>query len=203
MKNSTHSDPSDPALSARRQGTLDIVSRAAMNVMLILAFGAVVTMAVVSRIDSHPDEGFHVLSASYYKDHWLPPDAGNPDMANYLHGHYGVSHLLVFPPQITYLVASKLVSPIANIFRSFAHGLRLFQVVLFLILVLAVALRPRLDPAYSFFLLLTPQLWYVFSYFNSDAFAFFVTFLVALLLGYPDSIVMRFFKGDETWPHKG
>jgi hypothetical protein len=45
-------------------------------------------------------------------------------------------------------------------------------------------------------LLMTPQAWYIFSYYNSDAFALFINFLAAYQVVHKDSLLNRFIKGD-------
>ncbi len=57
----------------------------------------------------------------------------------------------------------------------------------------------RFAPALGF-LLLTPQVWYVFSYINGDALPFALLTVLLIELGCPDSSVRRFLKGAQARP---
>ena len=48
-------------------------------------------------------------------------------------------------------------------------------------------------------LVLSPQIWYIFSYFNGDGFAFFIALLLALQLIYPDSLTCRYLNSKTLW----
>ena len=161
--------------------------------LLGMACALVLGLGVVSRFDSHPDEGLHVLSAAYYHNHWLPPAVSDPELPRFLNPTWGANYITSSPPEITYLLGAKFArlfgGPGGGSWRPF----RTYAWVLWLVLVLSVALRPRLDPVYALFLMLTPQVWYVFGYFNGDAFPFFVAFLIALELGRADSLAQRYF----------
>jgi len=138
----------------------------------------ILLMAIISERDSHPDEYVHLSAASYFQDHWLPPEICTPG-TEHTYSIYGISRLN--SSEIAYLLAgkfSKLLSffPLAEFIR-----LRLFNVALFITLLVLGLLnayfRPVLIPV-----LVTPQIWYVFSYFNSDAFAIFVIFAIGFIV---------------------
>jgi hypothetical protein len=172
---------------------------------------AVLVLARESRFDAHPDEGFHTQTATYYVEHWLPPGASDPQLVPYLHALYGVSYLMTRPPEIAYLAGAKLTtlffgSPFAALSpesdaaashaaaAQFGLALRFFSWALLVLLSLVLMLRVGSDPIYPLLLLLTPQLWYIFSYFNGDTLPFFAAFLLAFELGRRDSAVSRFLE---------
>jgi len=168
--------------------------------MLASVAALALAVQVASRIDAHPDQDHHARAASYYVDHWLPPAIEDPGLPRYLHPLYGLSYIETTPPQIAYFVAAKLVRLVSSDLG--AEGwTRNLQAVAWLVLLLvcvSVALRPGADPAYALALVLTPQLWYVFSYFNGDGMPFAAAFLVALELGSPRSLSRQFFAAETT-----
>jgi len=154
------------------------------GILLLLAGVQVLVMALVSPLNAHPDEELHVTTARFFLDRWLPPAADDPRVPGHLDPVYGTSYLLASPPQILYPLAAKSAR-LFGFSNRWALGLRLWSVAAFMVLAAAAwRLAPRtLLPAVC--LLWTPQVWYVFSYFNSDAFPFFLSFLIALLVGWP------------------
>jgi len=61
-------------------------------------------------------------------------------------------------------------------------SMRSVQCLLYLVLVLLLARRSRIFPPAAGFLLLTPQVWYVFSYVHGDALPFALAMALALEL---------------------
>lgn len=155
-------------------------------VLLGLVLAQVAVMSARSPADGHPDEELHVTTARYFRSHWLTPPATDPEVVRYLDPRYGTSYLLATPPQILYPLAAKAVFP-ARGDPAFRRGLRGFNLALLLLLAGTCAVLAARSRWPAFFLLLTPQLWYAFAYFNGDAFAFFLAFAVALLIGCPRS----------------
>ena len=160
--------------------------------MFLIALGLCLTMALISstnviRIHDydlrvHPDEENHVLAARFYFDNWLPPGVADPrTMDSY--SDYGMSYLNEW--DIVYLLAGKfatLIHPIlsheAFELRLFVFELRLFNVCLFMVMALIALIRR--DEILAFVVLLTsPQIWYIFSYFNGDALPMFLSMLAA------------------------
>ena len=143
----------------------------------VAAFLLIAAMALVAKTDVsvHPDELTHVASARYYYDHWLKPKIGDPET---LDAHrtnvYGVAYLTGTDP--VYQLASKFAVAAWPIFENDVLALRMFNVVLFGVLAflafMTIGVRLALIP-----LLATPQVWYVFSYFNGDALPVFLSVL--------------------------
>ncbi|MDM8553146.1 hypothetical protein QUF75_00230 [Desulfococcaceae bacterium HSG7] len=139
---------------------------------LIFAGGAICTQM-------HADEGHHLKAGIYYMDHWLPPKVCDPSIAH-TYSVYGVSRL--DSSEIVYLVAGKFAKlfawlPLNDFLINDFLRFRFFNIGLFLILTLlsikSVEYRILCLP-----LLVTPQIWYVFTYFNSEAFAVFIIILI-------------------------
>lgn len=169
--------------------------------LLALAVAMVARMAAVSLVNVHPDERFHGITASYYRTHWLAPAPRDPDLPGYLHPDYGTTYLLGVPQDLAYFVAGKLASVTASSGHGWAGSLRAYHVLLFAILAI-VAARRRPDDPLVLALLLTPQVWYVFSYFNGDAMPLFLGLLLANELGTPGSASRRFLEepdGGRRW----
>ena len=141
-------------------------------VLITLAAVLIFVMAGTSRFNAHPDEHLHFKAAQYYISYWLPPEVGDA-RSEYTYSYFGVSYL--DEPDIVYLLAGKFSKALSftelpPYLLTRAFNFALF-VALFLIL-LKYSLQIEI-PLYGI-LLLSPQIWYVFGYFNGDAFGFFV-----------------------------
>jgi hypothetical protein len=132
------------------------------------------SMAAISAFDAHPDERDHVAAGAYYLDHWLPPRATEADLASSL-SQYGFTYLGEI--DATDFLAGKLASLLPSGIPEYLR-FRVFNLLLFGILVV-VYWRRREPFAPYVLLLLTPQIWYVFSYFNNDALPLFLALLLA------------------------
>src|SRR5262249_16704993 len=124
----------------------------------------------------------HRAAARYYIDHWLPPKAGDPATLD-TYSNYGLSYLneTDFP----YLFAGKFAALLAPVVSN-DLAFRLFDVVLLAILPPFCRMGPAAFLIFSP-LLLSPQIWYIFSYFNGDAFALFLAVLIAYQVAAPGS----------------
>ena len=160
--------------------------------MAVFALGLMAAMAFVSASDKsvHPDEFSHVTAARYYAHNWLPPRIGDPEsLPSY--SAYGASYLNEF--DVVYLLAAKFTSVIAPLFAVNDVILyRLFNLLLFLP-VIGILFSNSRRAWIAFPLLLTPQVWYIYSYFNADAFAM----TIALLFAWQVAKVM---ESSETYP---
>jgi hypothetical protein len=146
-----------------------------MCLCLALAWLLAVSMAVVSAVDSHPDEAQHIAAGTYYLTQWLPPRADEAALLPSL-SHYGYTYL--GDVDVSYFLAGKLASLLPAIAPYEHLRFRLFNLLLFLVLIVVYASRRDLFSPFVL-LLLTPQLWYVFSYFNNDGFPLFLALLLA------------------------
>jgi hypothetical protein len=143
-----------------------------------IALGLIVTMALISDFNTHPDEYVHVTAGEYFSDHTLPPKIGDPAIRD-TYSAYGVSRL--HSGEIIYLLAGKYLHLLQPLYLKSFFLLRLLNVLLFGILIFLAFHKND----FRFFLLpflISPQIWYIFSYFNSDAFATFISLLAAYQL---------------------
>jgi hypothetical protein len=156
--------------------------------LLTFVAALILIMAGLSQYNKHPDEYVHVRAAIYYQDHWMPPKVCAPETVS-TYSVYGVSRLNSY--ELVYFIAGKFsvlfdFLPVPAYIR-----LRFFNLCLFIILIAINIRRPK----YSILfipLLLSPQIWYIFSYFNSDAFSIFMAIIVSLQVIRPNSLLNRF-----------
>jgi hypothetical protein len=144
-------------------------------VPLIVATGLAAAMAWISAFNVHPDEIHHARAADYYRAHWLPPKFGDPNAAS-SYSSYGYSYL--HERDIVYLFAGKWAAIVAPFVGDIDLAYRFFNWALFAAIVVAFVrkkeARPLIVP-----LTLSAQVWYIFSYFNADAFALAVALFTA------------------------
>jgi hypothetical protein len=178
---------------------LHCASPLAVNLRLVpvLLFGIwllIITMAGISKDNSHPDEYVHMSAINYYQDHWLPPLLDDPSIRNTFSA-YGVSRLN--NGEIYYLFAGKFHKFLQTFSIPEYFSLRLFNVGLFGLIVL-YTIRNRYARMVALPFLVSSQIWYLFSYCASDAFALFFAFLAAVELIDPSSLLHRYLKGDGS-----
>ncbi len=164
----------------------------------VLLFGAwilILAMAGISKQNTHPDEYVHMSATAYYQDHWLPPVPDDPAIRN-TYSAYGVSRLN--NGEIYYLFAGKFHKFLKTFDLPDYLSLRLFNVCLFG-LILLLTIRNRYARMVALPFLISPQIWYVFCYSASDAFALFFAFLAACQLIDPASLLHRYLKGEGWW----
>lgn len=184
-----------------RRARYIVFSRGVRFGMICMASILILSMAVASRFNAHPDEKFHVFTAQYYLDHWLPPAVDAPLLEPFMHTIYGISYL--FSPHLVYFLAAKIAGISLCHQSELVYLLRFLNAGLFILMAFSVAVRPDRDPVYALCLMLTPQLWYIFSYFNGDAFPFFLAFMIVLQLENRKSTFGKFIYSDKTfhnWP---
>ena len=166
----------------------------------VLLFGIwllVIVMAGISKENGHPDEYVHLSATTYYEDHWLPPVIEDPAIRD-TYSVYGVSRLN--NGEVYYLFSGKFTK-FAKAFKIpdyFAK--RTFNIFLFG-LILLYTIRNRYARMAALPFLVSAQIWYLFSYCCSDAFALFFAFLAACQVIDPESLLHRYLKG-ESWRTK-
>lgn len=168
---------------------------AGLRFVPVLLFGVwllIVAMAGISKENSHPDEYVHMAAIRYYVDHWLPPQIDDPAIRDTF-SVYGVSRLN--NGEVYYLFAGKFHKFLQTMHLPESFSLRLFNVCLFGLLVL-YAIRSHHARMVALPLLLSAQIWYLFCYSASDAFALFFAFLAACQAINPESLLHRYLKGD-------
>jgi len=160
----------------------------------ILLFGIwllVLTMAGISRENVHPDEYVHIAATSYYADNWLPPAADDPSVRN-TYSVYGFSRLNSC--EIYYLLSGKTYKLLQFFELPATFAYRFFNVALFGVIFL-FSTRNVYARIAALPYLVSSQIWYVFSYCGSDAFALFLTYFATYQLINPNSILHRYLKG--------
>ena len=165
--------------------------------LLCIVLGLVAAMASLSLYNQHPDEWVHIEAAKYYQFHLMPPRVASPEIEK-TYTRYGVSRL--DSGEIAYFLAgtfSRLLLPLQ--LPSYLC-LRLFNVMLFALLCIFAA-RQVVFRILMLPLLLSPQIWYIFTYFNSEAFALFVILLIAYQMVVEDSAWNRMLTAPRgRWP---
>ncbi|CAK8712101.1 DUF2142 domain-containing protein [Candidatus Electronema halotolerans] len=159
--------------------------------LAVFALALIMVMAAISGFNTHPDESVHAAAGSYYINHSLPPRVGDPAIAD-TYSVYGVSRL--HSGEIYYLLAGKFLRLLKPLHLPAYQGMRLFNVLLFFILIVAAGragFRPFFLP-----LLISPQIWYLFSYADSEALSLFFSLLAAWQLAAPDSPLNRLLRNE-------
>lgn len=156
----------------------------------VFVLGIILTMAAVTKIDHHPDERVHIAAAQYYETHWLPPAVESPEIRD-SYSDFGISRLNGM--DVSYFFAGKF-SKIFELFHlNSSVTFRLFNVALFAVLIILAAGNVTFR---LFFvpMVLSPQIWYIFSYMNSDAFSLFVVMLSGWQLVNKESLFNHFIE---------
>jgi hypothetical protein len=149
-------------------------------VLVTVATGLIFVMMGTTPFNAHPDEHLHFKAARYYTSYWDPPAVGDARSKD-TYSYFGISYL--DEPDIVYLFAGKFSEALNFTGLSPFLLTRAFNFALFVLLFL-ILLKYSLQIEIPFYgiLLLSPQLWYVFSYFNGDAFGFSVSIFFVLEL---------------------
>lgn len=175
--------------------------------LLLVALCLALIMAVISkhywlhpngtaRIFVHPDEEVHSAAVHYYRNHWLPPAIDNPEILESF-SVYGYSRLASY--ELYYPVAGYLTRLLAPLHQPFMWDARMAGL-LFLVLMVVLSWRYVSFRPFAVPLLVTPQVWYVYSYANSDGFALLLSTLAAWQVAHRDSALNRLLREPDR-PH--
>jgi len=154
----------------------------------------VTVMAVISKRNSHPDEYVHLQAAQYYTDHWLPPVIEDPDIRDTYSG-YGASRLNTY--EVYYFIAGKLKKVISLFNLPDYLSFRLINV-LFLSIILIYTIKIPLTRVLAVPLLISPQVWYIFSYANGDALGLLLSFIAGCQILLPDSMLNSYLRKNDN-----
>ncbi len=164
--------------------------KASCLIFLLAVLGAV-WMCVYTGLRSpfwlNPDEYDVKAAVLYYFHHFMPPDIRS-DIINDSYPVYGTSRHFEF--NMFYFYAGK----IGQFFADPTVQIRLFSLILFCIMAGLVIRNMKRNYALLFVLLLTPQVWYIFSYSTSDALDFFMGFLCLYELIEENSMLNRLLR---------
>lgn len=152
--------------------------------------GAVLLCIYIARRSPfwlNPDEYEVRTAVRYYFTHWLPPDIRSDEISDAF-AVYGTSRHSEF--NTFYFWTGKL----GQFFSDAAMQSRWLNMTLFAVMAAMIAKYCRKYFSLLFVLLLTPQIWYIFSYTTSDALDFFMGFLGIYQLIKEDSMLNRLLK---------
>ena len=158
--------------------------------ILLSALILALVMAASSDFDSHPDEKVHFEAVKYYSmNYWLPPAIGHPDtLESYsVYGHSRLNELCFY-----YFFAGKFAAILLPVTGNLLLSARLFNVFLCFVLIILCIRASGKERLLFTVLLLTPQVWYIFSYVNSDAYALFLSMAITAQLVFRSSLLMRY-----------
>jgi len=154
----------------------------------------ILAMALLTKFNAHPDEYLHFETARYFVDHWWPAALNDPVIAPTF-SHYGFSYMRDL--DASYFLMGKFMALFQGWLGTPEIAARLFNVLLFVLL--AVWVAGRLGTSFApFILLISPQIWYVFSYVNGDAWALFVAMLMVVQLAQQKSALQAYLE-NKRW----
>jgi hypothetical protein len=160
---------------------------------LLMVATAITVMALLSKSNVHPDEFAHLNSAKYYASHYTPQQVCSVDGRD-SYSIYGISRL--DKREIAYYIGGRYLQWVDFVPGPDYLKLRFLNVALFFVMVLLAFTQARarflLLP-----ILLTPQAWYLFSYYNSDALSLFAVYLLAYQVFVPQSMLRRLLDGER------
>lgn len=162
---------------------------------LVIVMGLILSMATLSAVNRsvHPDEFSHTSVGIYYFNHWLPPYIGDPNTIS-TYSEYGFSYINEL--DIVYLLAAKVAKLIIPLVGNDVLVLRFFNIFLFSILLIYVFIKNSSRWILLLFLV-SPQIWYIFSYFNADAFSLFLSTILICMFMEPSSSINRYVRGKQ------
>lgn len=136
----------------------------------------------------NPDEYEVRAAVRYYETNWMPPDIRSDEISDAF-AVYGTSRHSEF--NTFYFWAGK----IGQFFTDAAMQSRWLNMALFVAMAAIVVRYCKKYFALLFVLLLTPQLWYIYSYTTSDGLDFFFGFLCIFQLMKEDSTLNQLLEG--------
>lgn len=158
--------------------------------LLAAVFTLIVIMATVSKRNAHPDEYVHLQASAYYQTHALPPAIESEEI-KHTYSAYGISRLN--NGEIYYLLAGKFSLLFKALPINDVLALRAFNIFLFA-LIFIYSIRSVEARLVALPFLLSPQIWYIFSYCVSDAFGLFLCFLAGCEIVRKDSHLNRMIR---------
>lgn len=158
-----------------------------LRMILIAAVFLVAYMAFNSFDYSHPDEDVSKAAVDYYVNHWQPADIRSAEVVDSFsaYGHSRLSEVTVY-----YFLAGKAAWLAKNVLGLNKYY-RAFNVLLFAVMVGMYCKKGKKNACLFFMLGLTPQIWYLFSYATSDAWDYFLSFLILYQLTGEESLFQK------------
>ena len=159
-----------------------------ISLFMIIMLGSI--QALTSRWNAHPDEHVHFSATQYYKNHLLPPAPCQADI-KHTYSAYGYSRL--DKEEISYFFAGKFLQITDVLPGTDLVKARIFNLVLLLLIAL-LATRHIYASILALPWLISPQIWYLYSYVNSEAFVLFICYLVLYQVVLPNSLLKNYLK---------
>lgn len=156
---------------------------------ILIAIIITTLIALRSEPGTHPDEALHVDAFTYFETHWWPADLGSEEV---FHGPFGRSR--IYEGEIAYLIFAKL-SPLIRVFipnKSAApknavdyYTYRMMNVLLLLgtlSVLFFTGSKWHIGKIIGMFMLIVPQVPYLYSYANTDAWSLSVAIFTLLIV---------------------
>jgi hypothetical protein len=164
-------------------------------ILAAIASAFTLCLALSSAFNAHPDEIWHITSVSYFLFEPYPAVSNtlqSIDTFSSYHSSYLSTGELYYPVAAVW---TSLLSTLTDLPLDQVQIIRLFSVSCFVLLV-CLLIRQKIHGLLLPFLI-TPQLWYVFGYANSDWFGFAVATLLLLFLNISRFTFHRFVIGGS------
>lgn len=160
---------------------------------LIVICALIIQMAWQSTYDFHPDEKAHIDSLDYFTQYSEFPKVGDSRTIETYQYPWGVSRLDDLG--ISYFIMGKLKNVLLLFLDDSVFVCRALNTLLFLGLLLST--KTRRFALFSLPLLCFPQLWYLFSCTNRDAFALALSIALAWQFINPHSFLRRYLLANN------
>ena len=155
----------------------------------------IISLSWQADYNIHPDENAHIEAVHYYSHYWDPPVVGDTRSLETYQEPWAISRLDDLG--ISYFFAGKFENLVQLFFSNTTFTARAFNAFLF-ILLFSYSRQKRLV-LFLAPLLCTPQIWYLYSYANRDAFALFISLLLAWQLVNVKSSLNHFLQSSTVF----
>jgi hypothetical protein len=159
--------------------------------LFFVAVSLIIAMSFVSEFNKSPDEIHHFYAVDYYTNHFFSPEYDNPEIRK-SYSVFGVSYLNYH--WFEYFTAGKFVAVLSIFTDNKLTSVRLFNAFLFALLAFLFVRKSNEEIGLGTFLLVSPQVWYIFSYANNDAFALFVSMILCYQIAFEKTIFNQFLQ---------
>jgi hypothetical protein len=164
-------------------------------VLAVIACALVLSLALSSAFNAHPDEIWHISCVSYFL---FDPYPALKSTLQSAHTFSAYQNSYLSTGEIYYPVAAiwtSLVSTLTDLPMDQVQTIRLFSVTCFVLLVFILVRQRNYGLLVPF--LITPQLWYIFAYANSDWFGVTATALLLVFINFSKFTFHRFVLGGS------
>lgn len=155
-------------------------------VILAAAFVVALLISVFSGINAHPDEQETYKAIQYYYTHWGIADIRDPLVYFSIYGTTRMAELNLY-----YWIAGK-IGALFSWLLTYQTEFRIFNLLLFAIVIVLAACRNKKAQVMLPLLMLTPQVWYLYSYGTSDAWDLSLSIIILYQLVNPDSMLNKY-----------